>query len=144
MLIKDLAAKVGLAPSAIRYYEEAGLLPRVRRSANGYRAYGSDHLERLRFIGRCRSLDMSLEDIRAMTKLLFEDDGADPDKVHAIVEEQLAEVDRRLAELREMREQLLDLTTRCRHHHHHAEGEVCEMVSALRCECSPAFHTSSR
>ena len=91
-------------------------------------------MERLRFIQRCRSLDMSLEDIRRMTGLLFQKFEADPDEVHDIVEEQLAVVDRRIAELNLMRDELLALLDRCHHGHHHASGEVCGVVDALRHE----------
>lgn len=134
MRIKELSEKSGMAASAIRFYEEEGLLPPVRRSENGYRFYGRDHVDRLRFIRRCRSLDMSLEDIRKMTGLLFRTVEVDSDEVHDIVEEQLAVVDRRLAELTLMREELLSLLGRCHHRHHHVAGEVCGMVDALRHE----------
>ena len=80
MRIKELSQLSGMAASAIRFYEDEGLLPPVRRSDNGYRSYGNDHVERLRFIQRCRSLDMSLEDIRRMTGLLFQNLEADPDE----------------------------------------------------------------
>ena len=133
MRIKELSQLSGMAASAIRFYEDEGLLPPVRRTDNGYRTYGNDHVERLRFIQRCRSLDMSLEDIRRMTGLLFHNDEADPDEVHDIVEEQLAVVDQRIAELNLMRGELLSLLDRC-HHGHHAAGEVCGMVDALRHE----------
>ena len=134
MRIKELSQLSGLAASAIRFYEDEGLLPPVRRTDNGYRTYGNDHVERLRFIQRCRSLDMSLEDIRRMTGLLFQKFEADPDEVHDIVEEQLAVVDRRIAELNLMRDELLALLGRCHHGHHHASGEVCGVVDALRHE----------
>lgn len=134
MRIKELSQLSGMAASAIRFYEDEGLLPPVRRSDNGYRSYGNDHVERLRFIQRCRSLDMSLEDIRRMTGLLFQNLEADPDEVHDIVEEQLAVVDRRIAELNLMRGELLSLLDRCHHGHHHVSGEVCGVVDALRHE----------
>ena len=137
MRIKELSQLSGMAASAIRFYEDEGLLPPVRRSDNGYRSYGNDHVERLRFIQRCRSLDMSLEDIRRMTGLLFHNDEADPDEVHDIVEEQLAVVDQRIAELNLMRGELLSLLDRCHHGHHHASGEVCGVVDALRRETQP-------
>lgn len=134
MRIKELSQLSGMAASAIRFYEDEGLLPPVRRTDNGYRTYGNDHVERLRFIQRCRSLDMSLEDIRRMTGLLFQKFEADPDEVHDIVEEQLAVVDRRIAELNLMRDELLALLGRCHHGHRHASGEVCGVVDALRHE----------
>jgi DNA-binding transcriptional MerR regulator len=47
MKIGELAARSGIAASAIRYYEQAGLMPKAERGANGYRAYGDSALERV-------------------------------------------------------------------------------------------------
>ena len=48
LAISEVAARTGLSPRTIRYYEELGLLPGVRRREGGRRVYGPDELERLR------------------------------------------------------------------------------------------------
>jgi len=63
--IGDLAAASGLAASAIRYYESAGLLPKARR-IGGKRFYNPDTVDRLMLIRFCARLGISLDDIRKL------------------------------------------------------------------------------
>ena len=64
MRIGELAKKAGCPVQTIRFYEKAGLMRAPRRTSANYREYGPEHAERLAFITRCRSLDMSLPEIR--------------------------------------------------------------------------------
>lgn len=64
MRIGELARQVGLATSAIRFYEASGLLPEATRGANGYREYGADALERLRWIQLAQRLGFTLDALR--------------------------------------------------------------------------------
>ena len=48
MKIGELSQTTGVDVETIRFYEKSGLLPAPAREANGYRAYGQAHLERLR------------------------------------------------------------------------------------------------
>jgi DNA-binding transcriptional MerR regulator len=63
MTIREVFEKTGLSPRTVRYWEELGLLPGVRRRRGGRRNYGSDELERLRFIQRLKTLGLSLAQI---------------------------------------------------------------------------------
>ena len=71
MKIGQLAQQTGTPVDTIRYYEREGLLPRAARTEGNYRIYDAVHLERLAFIRRCRSLDMTLDEIRVL--LCFRD-----------------------------------------------------------------------
>lgn len=112
--IGELAAALGLNPKTVRYYEAIGLLPVPRRTPVGYRLYGPADQERLRFIGRAKTLGLSLAEIGEI--LTLRDGGACPcdhalallDRKLAIVEEQL----RTLAELRADLRGLRDAATR--------------------------------
>ncbi|HGM6563409.1 TPA: MerR family transcriptional regulator [Pseudomonas aeruginosa] len=67
MKIGELARKAGCPVETIRYYEKKGLLQApLRDIENNYRCYNNTHLEKLLFIRRCRSLDMTHEEIRAL------------------------------------------------------------------------------
>jgi len=66
MKIGELAKKTGMATSAIRFYEERGLLPLVARGQNGYRHYAAETVERLRELQVGKTLGLSLETMRAM------------------------------------------------------------------------------
>jgi DNA-binding transcriptional MerR regulator len=66
LTISDVQERTGLSPRTLRYYEELGLLPGVRRRAGGRRIYGTDELERLRFIQRLKTLGLSLAEIKEL------------------------------------------------------------------------------
>ena len=68
MTIKEIETLSGLSRANIRYYESEGLLE-PKRSGNGYRDYSDADLTALLRIRLLRSLDFSLEDIRALRKM---------------------------------------------------------------------------
>ena len=59
LTIGALADRMQCQTETIRFYEKEGLLPAPARSGGNYRLYGQQHLERLAFIRRCRSLAMT-------------------------------------------------------------------------------------
>src|SRR4029079_17500865 len=59
----QVCQKIGVSPRTLRYYEELGLLPGVRRRNGGRRAYGPEEIERLRFIQRLKQMGLSLQEI---------------------------------------------------------------------------------
>jgi MerR family redox-sensitive transcriptional activator SoxR len=66
MTIGELAQRTGLRTSALRYYEELGLLGRVERAAGGRRVYGPAAADRLTFITAARRLGFTLRDVREL------------------------------------------------------------------------------
>lgn len=66
MSIGQAAEKSGCTIATVRFYEEAGLMRRVDRTASGRRVYGWPEIHRLRFIRRSRDLGFSVEDVRAL------------------------------------------------------------------------------
>jgi MerR family transcriptional regulator, redox-sensitive transcriptional activator SoxR len=63
--IGDVAKATGLRTSAIRYYEDAGVLPKPLR-VSGKRRYDSDTIDRLTLVRFCSRLGMSLADVRGL------------------------------------------------------------------------------
>jgi MerR family copper efflux transcriptional regulator len=61
--VSELAARAGVPPSTVRFYERAGLLPTARRAANGYRLFDESVVEDLALIGRVKDAGMRLDDI---------------------------------------------------------------------------------
>ena len=61
--IAQVCRKIGVSPRTVRYYEELGLLPGVRRRNGGRRVYGPDEIERLQFIQRLKQMGLSLQEI---------------------------------------------------------------------------------
>ncbi|MEE2673348.1 MAG: MerR family transcriptional regulator [Myxococcota bacterium] len=64
--IREISELTDLSARTVRYWEELGLLPGVRRRNGGRRVYGTDEVERLRFIRRLKALGLSLADIKEL------------------------------------------------------------------------------
>ena len=103
MTIGQTADAVGVATSALRYYEREGLLKPVGRSISGYRLYDPTAVEQLRFIRTAQSVGFSLEDIKALLAL---DERTSCKKVQSMIEDRLAEIARRIAELKNVQSTL--------------------------------------
>lgn len=112
MKIGELADVAQCTVETVRYYEKEGLLPLPARTAANYRDYGRPHLERLRFIRNCRALDMTHEEIRTLLGLI--DQAVDDcSGVNQLLDEHIAHVDARIAELALLKQQLGELRLRC-------------------------------
>ncbi len=115
MNIGEVAERSGIPPKTIRYYEDIGLV-RPARSENGYRAFGETDLHKLAFLGRARTLGFSIEDCRTLLGL-YEDEGRESAQVKAVAEEHLSEIDKKIAQLRSMRDTLSHLVDACHGDH---------------------------
>ena len=112
MKIGELASQTNSRIETIRYYEREGMLPDPRRSDGNYRIYDDTHSERLSFIRHCRSLDMTLEEIRVL--LRFKDAPTQNCReVNDLLDEHIGHVARRIKELRQLQKQLKGLRETC-------------------------------
>jgi Cd(II)/Pb(II)-responsive transcriptional regulator len=112
MKIGELARLTESQVETIRYYEREGLLPAPARTDGNYRTYTQAHVERLSFIRNCRSLDMTLEEIRSLLRL--RDSPHDQcESVNALIDEHIEHVNARVASLQVLQQQLVDLRRRC-------------------------------
>lgn len=110
--IGALARDAECPPETIRYYEREGLLPAAARTAGNYRLYGPAHLERLVFIRNCRSLDMTLDEIKQL--LGFRDEPqSECGAAHALIEAHIVHIGERIAELAQLQKQLQALRRQC-------------------------------
>jgi Cd(II)/Pb(II)-responsive transcriptional regulator len=110
--IGRLATLAGCQVETVRYYEREGLLPPPERSHANYRLYGPAHLERLQFIRHCRSLDMTLDEIRHL--LQFKDTPEDScGAVNALLDRHIEHVADRILQLQALQHQLVDLRRLC-------------------------------
>ncbi len=66
LTIGELAQRSGVSTATLRYYDRLGLLRPAERSEGGYRLFGVDEEQRLRFILRAKALDLSLDEIRSL------------------------------------------------------------------------------
>ena len=110
--ISQLASATGSSTVTIRFYEQEGLLPRPSRSAGNYRLYGEEHVKRLQFIRHCRSLDMTLDEIRRL--LAFRDaPDTDCEGVNTLLDKHIGHVTTRIEELKGLQIQLAQLRKQC-------------------------------
>jgi len=106
--VGEVCERTGLSPRTVRYYEELGLLPGVRRSVGGRRVYGSDELERLAFIQRLKALGLSLSEIKELSALyaLAGSTRAMLEHLHELLGSHLADLDARIVELTGLRDEM--------------------------------------
>ncbi|MEU7605565.1 heavy metal-responsive transcriptional regulator [Streptomyces sp. NPDC041003] len=111
MRIGDLATASKLTTKTIRFYEQAGLLPAPPRTPGGYRDYPQQTPARLAFIRDAQGAGLTLAEIRSV--LALRDGGQAPcEHVTTLIDQRLADIERRLAELATTREALRGLTRR--------------------------------
>jgi DNA-binding transcriptional MerR regulator len=103
--IAEVRSQTGLSARTLRYYEEVGLLPGVRRRAGGRRVYGADELERLRFIGRLKTLGLTLAEIKELNAVyaIAGSTGAMLSRLDELLARHLGDLDARISELETLR-----------------------------------------
>ncbi|MGH8353591.1 MAG: Cd(II)/Pb(II)-responsive transcriptional regulator [Pseudomonas sp.] len=125
MKIGELAKLTNCQVETIRYYEREGLLSPPDRSEGNYRLYNPTHVERLTFIRNCRTLDMTLDEIRQL--LRFRDHpAANCEGVNELIDEHIEHVSARIASLQALQAQLVDLRKSC------SEGREIDRCEILR------------
>ncbi|MGD9774142.1 MerR family transcriptional regulator [Diaphorobacter sp.] len=123
--IGDAARLSGVPPANIRYYEKEGLLPAQTRADNRYRLYSDEEVHHLRFVRLCRAMDMSLQEVRGLLAL-DADSAADGHAACSTLDAHLAHVRTRMAELRALEQELLQLRSRCG-----GTSGPCHVIEAL-------------
>lgn len=125
--IGELAKMTGSQVETVRYYEREGLLPAPHRSEGNYRLYDLMHVEHLQFVLRCRSLDMTLNEIRELLK--FKDSPEENcGAVNALLDHHIEHVTTRIAELQSLEKQLKKLRKLCGHSQ---KTKDCQILQGL-------------
>jgi MerR family copper efflux transcriptional regulator len=110
--IGDVARQADLSIDAVRFYEREGLLGRVLRTSAGQRRYDEETVRRLAFVRRATALGFSLAEVKSLLTLRVS--ARMPcDRVRERALTKLADIDRRIAELQEMRDALARLASGC-------------------------------
>lgn len=151
MTIGVLAERTGLAVSAIRYYEEVGLIPPAARRPSGHRVYGKDVEDVLTLIRHCRDFGFSIEDTKALVSLSTaqEKDCVD---ARAIAQVHLSAIRAKLVELHALESSLSRFVTACSEQCAGGPAPECTILQDLRIGtagpgpssgcCSPAARNS--
>lgn len=70
---KELSAILDIGTGTLRYYENAGIIPKPARTPSGYRIYTEDDLLRLKFIKRAKDMGFRLKEIEVIFGLMSGD-----------------------------------------------------------------------
>jgi len=109
LTIGKLASAGGVGVETIRFYQRRGLLAEPAREA-GIRRYGTDDVRRLRFIRQAQAAGFTLEQIRELLDL---DAGEDRRRAHALATSRIADLDRKIRDLKSARDALKRLAFEC-------------------------------
>jgi Hg(II)-responsive transcriptional regulator len=108
----EVAAAAQVNAQTLRYYERRGLLADPVRSAAGYRAYPPDTVRRVRFIKRAQELGFTLTEVQTLLQLA-QGGPEGCDAARDLAAEKIADIERRLADLENLRAGLTHLVATC-------------------------------
>lgn len=113
--IGQLAARAGVTPDTLRYYERLGLLPEAPRTEGGYRLYSDAALDRLRFIKQAQSLGLTLHEVGDLVRSQAHGGGRRCREVRDLLRVKLDDLQQKLAELEAFRQTLAGFLEECEH-----------------------------
>lgn len=138
MKIGEAASATGVSAKMIRYYESIDLIKATSRTDAGYRTYSENELHTLRFIKRARNLGFPLEQIRDLLSLWHNANRASAD-VKMIALEHVADLDKRILEMIEMRDTLKHVVKACAGNH----KPECPIIVSLAMPANGTIHKNS-
>lgn len=98
--VGEMAKKIGVAPSTLRYYDKEGLLPFVERSSGGIRVFKEADYEWLKVIECLKKTGMPLKDIKTFIEMAMQGDETIDERLK-LIRKQREEVGKQIAELQE-------------------------------------------
>ena len=110
--IGEMSRKTGVHIETIRYYERIGLMPKPDRTIGGNRQFNYNQLKRLSFVKKCRDLGFSLDEIRALLKMVDRDDFTCAE-VHDMTMSHIANIERKLTDLKRLNRSLKEMSVQC-------------------------------
>lgn len=140
MRIGELAQRSDCDAETVRFYEREKLIEAPPREANGYRSYSEAHLVQLNFIRHCRSLGMSLPEVRILRSFQANPELA-CDQINLLIDGQIERIHLQVESLRQLERQLHTLRDTC---HANQKTSECGIMRNLAqaaegegCSCHP-------
>ena len=107
------AAKLSdLTIKTVRYYANIGLIKPTQNSLTGYREYNEEEVSKLKFIGKARKFDFSINECKELLSL-YEDKNRTSKEVKKITLEKISQIDIKLKDLNDLRKELSFLASNC-------------------------------
>ena len=126
MNIGEAAKKSGLSVKTVRYYDEINLIKPIKNKATNYRHYTTADLAKLQFIGKARRFNFSINECKELLSL-YENQNRSSKEVRNLTLTKIAEIDVKLTELENLREQLSHLVNCCKGN----ERPECPIIDEL-------------
>jgi Cu(I)-responsive transcriptional regulator len=112
MNIGQASAASGVSAKMIRYYEETGLIPAIRRSESGYRVYSDRDVQMLRFVRRARDLGFPVDQIGELLALWRDTSRHSADVKHLAIQ-RIEELHQKIDAMQDMVATLQTLADTC-------------------------------
>ncbi|MBV9567821.1 MAG: Cu(I)-responsive transcriptional regulator [Hyphomicrobiales bacterium] len=129
MSIGEAANDSGVPAKTIRFYEEAGIIKPAQRGENGYRLYSAADVQTLHFIHRARALGFALKEVAELLELYHNRKRASR-QVKRLALQHVAELDRKIAEMTNVRNTIAALAEKC-HGNHRPDCPILEELGAM-------------
>src|SRR5437667_7252125 len=130
--IGELAARSGITPDALRYYERLRLLQRPPRTQGGFRVYPAETLDRLRFIKQAQTVGLTLPEIRELVGYQDHRGLKRCRQVRDLLKAKLVDVQAKLAELEEFRDTLSGYLGKCEQTLGGGASADCPVIETLQ------------
>ena len=107
------AAKLSnLTTKTVRYYANIGLIKPTINSLTGYREYNEEEVSKLKFIGKARKFDFSINECKELLSL-YEDKNRTSKEVKKITLEKISQIENKLRDLNDLKKELSFLANNC-------------------------------
>ena len=115
-----------LTVKTTRYYANIDLVKPKQDTQTGYRRYTEKDVLKLKFIGKARSFNFSIDECRELLSL-YENENRPSKEVKKITLEKISEIDQKLNDLKALRKGLSHLANNC----HGDDRPNCPILEAL-------------
>ena len=128
--IGELAERAGVGLDTLRYYERRGLLAKPPRTASGYRCFSPESVHRVQFIKHAQALGFTLKEVEELLALRV-DPNTTCMHVKQRAEEKVADIERKIQQLKAFKKALSRLATACTGK---GPASQCSLLDAIESE----------
>ena len=115
-----------LTIKAVRYYDNIGLIKPSQNMFTGYREYNDEEVLKLKFVGKARKFNFSIDECRELLSL-YENKSRPSKDVKKLTLEKIAQIDEKLNQLKNLKDELTYLADNC----HGDDRPNCPILEAL-------------
>ena len=115
-----------LTVKAVRYYDNIGLVKPHQNISSGYREYSQEDVLKLKFVGKARKFNFSIDECRELLSL-YENKSRPSKDVKKLTLEKISQIDEKLQQLKNLKDELTYLADNC----HGDDRPNCPILDAL-------------